>query len=340
MVHRKGGTSCQHKRWFRWYGGGGTLSEIEIECPECGIRERLGEAYSTKWSCSGRFPEREQLDDPPLRNGCEGEARMIQRQASNLRIPELRTLFTILWYTNLHNLIQKESIRAALAAAGIPGSKNKLKRMLNNLVNENLVTPTTRDSILQNNWRQIQQAISDVRSSPPDSYNALILQEFHALIDASINGAPPICLPPPESPVIFEVVPNFVKKFPGPRGTVFSTTPVQRLRTVTVQTGYKREVDTENPAEFVDIGFLYNGEKWYPGVEFLGEGIFIRFDEDDGWYDERKGDSAENWKNVYDSSTRYPLYIFRDHRERIELHPEFVWWHTLSHLLIRAIFMR
>ncbi|MBU7018878.1 MAG: DUF1998 domain-containing protein [Theionarchaea archaeon] len=337
LVHRKGGTSCPHRNWFRWYGGGGMLSEIEIECPECRIRVNLGEAYNIKWSCSGRFPEQEQLDDSPLCSSCDSNARMIQRQASNLRIPDLRTLFTILWYTELHNLIQKDIIRAALFTNEIPESKDELERILNNLVNERLITLITHDSILGNTWPQIHQAIRDVRSPIPHSYNALILQEFHALIDASINGAPPARLPRYASPVIFEVIRDFVRKFCSPGGTTFSIAPIQRMRTVTVQTGYRREVDTENPAEPVDISFLHNGEIWYPGVEFLGEGIFIRFDEDSGWYDLQKGDSAETWINVYNESSSYPSHVFRDSQEKIELHPEFVWWHTLGHLLIRAI---
>jgi hypothetical protein len=80
----------------------------------------------------------------------------------------------------------------------------------------------------------------------------------------------------------------------------------------------------------VDIGFPDPGNprvKWYPGVELFGEGIFIMLDENDGWHFELEGESARRWREAVDSGAE----------DGQRFHPVFVWWHTLSHLLIRSV---
>ena len=329
--------------WLIWTGGGGSLAQINIECPWCGVKVSLGWAYQQTWSCSGRHPEREALNARPHRPGCSRTARMILRQASNLRIPEIRTLFTIPpRHTRLHNLLQLSPIYHAIVA-NPPGSSNQLRAMLNNLQTQGLISQVIVSEILQHPWNEIQQAIQDVLSPVTPHYSDLLLEEFHAFIDASIKGIPPVTGPRPSSPVLIEVNPRMVKKISGPRGTSFRIVPVQRLRTVIVQQGYRREVDTRNPAQIVDVSFAdpsNPSQKWYPGVEFFGEGIFIMLDHNDGWQNSAlKGDDAERWFKTFEggAQTSYPGHIFRDRSHRDELHPAFIWWHTLSHLLIRAI---
>lgn len=349
LVHRRHTGGCRHRQWFHWFRGGGSLSDIEIECPECESRQRLGEAYRTRWSCSGRFPEQEPLDAGPSWRECRKEARIIQRQASNLRIPELKTLFTIFWHTKLHSFLQKPAIYANLVGRGdVSFTEEGLKEMLNNLVCKKLITQSCHDSILEHEWSDIHQAIRDIQKPLPPSYGGLILEEFHELVNASVSGAPPARLSIPVSQIIFEVIPEFIEKFSGPNKTLFRVTPIQRLRTVTVQTGYRREVDTEQVeidteqmAKIVDIGFSLprGSQKWYPGVEFLGEGIFIMFDENNGWHQEPEGKTADKWLDAFRDSSSYPPHVFRDFPEKNELHPEFVWWHTMSHLLMRMVSM-
>jgi hypothetical protein len=75
---------------------------------------------------------------------------------------------------------------------------------------------------------------------------------------------------------------------------------------------------------------------WYPGVEFLGEGIFLMLDAQDGSHQALTGDAVQSWREAGKMAASYPDYVFPD-RKHEELHPTFVWWHTLSHLLIRRI---
>jgi len=77
-------------------------------------------------------------------------------------------------------------------------------------------------------------------------------------------------------------------------------------------------------------------QEWYPGVAFQGEGIFVSF-EDPNQDFTPSGEASAKWSRIHESSNRYPKELFRDESERDELHPTFVWWHTLAHLLIRTI---
>ncbi|MEM3080947.1 MAG: DUF1998 domain-containing protein [Candidatus Caldarchaeum sp.] len=333
-------TTCPHRNWFWWSGGGGALSRIELECPQCHAPANLGRAYGQRFRCSGRFPEREPLGSGPLYQECDGHMLIIQRQASNLRIPEIRTLFTIPpRHTELHLMLQDTSIRTTLIALERRiSSKQTLESILNNLVRAHLIKQDTAHKILSYEWGEIQRAINEILTPVPRDYETLILEEFHALIRGSAEGIPPYRGPKPRSQVFLEINHHLVQRFPRPGGKVLRVAPISRLRTVIVQMGYRREVDTQVPADLVDIGFpdpLNPHQKWYPGVEFLGEGIFIMLDAGDGWHFDLEGRSADEWLRAYRNSGQYPDHVFRV-KMRHELHPVFVWWHTLAHLLIRS----
>lgn len=343
-----GHTGCTNTDWFKWYGGGGALKKITIQCPKCESKSKTMEtAYQQPWKCTGRFPEREQLKSSPIWSECSRKAHIIQRQASNLRVPELRTLFSIPpRYTMLHNLMQLSPIFHNLVGSS-PSNLKQLHEMLESLCRQNIVARGTVDEIKQYDWAEIKATIEEVIRPVSDSYQNLITDEFKALIHASYNGSPPSYGPRPRSPILFEVNPSLALPYSGPNKTVFRVTPILRLRTVTVQKGYRREIntsrneeDTSFDAQVVDVSFpdQFNpNQKWYPGVEFPGEGIFVTLEENNGWSFKLKGESTDSWKGALEDSASYNDYVFRDTIVRDELHPAFVWWHTLSHLLIREI---
>jgi len=335
-------SNCPNNRYFIWRGSG-MLSSITLECPFCGASRNLGSAYGDDYECTGRYPERENVNERPYRPGnCRSRAKMIQRQASNLRIPEIRTLFTIPpRYTELHRLLQLRPIFSLIVAVRIR-SKDELAEMLQRLVDQGVISETVMEEILSHSWDDIRQAINDILTPPPTSYEDLLLEEFHELIKGSVNGIPPLIGPSVNSPPLIEIDPNLVKKFEGPNGHVFRVVPILHLRAVTVQIGYRREIPIRNTTpKLVDIGFPDSRDplvKWYPGVELFGEGIFIMLDENEGWHFELSGSDSHEWLRAFSNSSNdvYPSYVFRG-RFREELHPVFVWWHTLSHLLIRSV---
>lgn len=334
LVHQ--GKGCEASPYYYWRGAGGSLRDVEIECPNCHKRVNFGWAYRQTWRCSGRYPEREPLRGSPNRPGCSSDAQIIQRQASNLRVPEIVTLFTIPPRdTRLHRLLEILPIRSALVASP-PPDLVALENVLKRLHHQNIIKEGTVQEILRHPWDEIQGAINDVLSPVKATYTDLIQDEFHTLIDASINGAPPVRGRSLSSPVLFEVIQENVKIIQGPNNHLLRIVPVSRLNTIVVQRGYRR-LDPAN-GSIVEVCFRDDfGNEWLPGVEFLGEGIFIMLDDESHFA--FQGTANDTWRECYRrrSLAGYQNHLFRDLSRADELHPVFVWWHTLSHLLIRVL---
>ena len=328
---------CNTPNEYKWIGKGSTLKDVEIQCLNCGKKVNFGNVYSRSWRCSGRNPEQEELFGASSRTiTCEEDSHIIQRQASNLRIPEIVSLFTIpTCYTLLHKLLQIQSIDAAISATP-PTSKGQLESMLGNLLNRDKINENVCTEILNYSWEEIEKAIEDViNQSVSSSYGQLIVEEFNALIEASENGVPPRRRPKPNSPILFEVDLNSIERFEV-NGFKLRVTPINRLHTLIVQKGFTRMDPTDGKP--VDISFKDDGgDRWLPGVEFLGEGIFIMFDDNEG-FKTIESPSKEKWTVCsIDQEKSYPDYLFRDATSKDELNPVFVWWHTLSHLLLRVL---
>ena len=371
QVHQ--GAACKSKTGSRrprlggesiiWRKRGGTLSSVELECPLCGMTKKFGDIYNKEWPCNGRHPQREHLRSSPSKNRCERKASVITRQASNLRLSVTKTLLSIRsTNTVLHQCLESEAVAGFMAASGsATDSKEGVLNMLRALHDKNLVGRYALEEFRKSDWNEIRQAMdaSKLEGSSTESrrvpYHDLIMGEFYELVKSSVHGAPPQTAGKPKAKIIFEINPHEVKTVPAKKGTVFRITPVQTLRTVTVQKGFIRDVresadqkgstrdvpesdasKTPKPV-LIDYHDQVSG-RWFPGVEFFGEGIFVRLEENDGWVDCSKGERAARWLEGTENAGRYSELVFRDaENSRDELNPGFVWWHTLSHLLIRAI---
>jgi len=327
---------------YRWESRGSSLSDIRIRCPRCRKDVSLGWAWGQPWPCSGRFPEREAPDGPPDRPGCGSRAFIIQRQASNLRVPEVFSLFTIPPpYTELHRLLQRPGVREALIPQNvIPDGRlhrKNLEQALDHLVSPGDLDTAERDSILECPDQEIARAITDVLEyQPPSDFAQLLRQEFQQFLRGARDGIPPVQAPPPRSRILLEIHPGFAKPFPP-----FQVVPVLRLTVVTVQVGYRRQVGgvpgQSLAGRLVDVSIRDGtGNRWFPGYEGAGEGLLILRDcHEDGWEETPAGVASQSWIQAR-AGGMGDARLFRG-PERLELHPVFVAWHTLSHLLIRAL---
>jgi hypothetical protein len=99
-----------------------------------------------------------------------------------------------------------------------------------------------------------------------------------------------------------------------------------------VQTGYRRMSPAGTP---IDIAYHDGAQRWYPGVELFGEGIFIDLDPGESLGHARHfpltGPSATAWSQEWASSAAL------DPLERDRRHPVTVWWHVFAHRLINAL---
>jgi len=328
-----------------YYRSGGPISSVVLECPRCGAKEGLGTAYGRPWPCSGRNPESEPPGSGKARRpGCSKNSRIIHRQASNLRMPVVETHFTTGPHvTGVHVCMKGGAVRAALFAPGRdpPGTREDALKTFEWLHEQGQLSADQMYDIRRSSWEVLKDAIDGARKKPEGGFGDMISGEFRGLLDAAENGAPPEGRSD-SGQALFEVERN------STRGTILlgrelRVTPVRRLRTITAQTGFRRMIasgeaaggprsDGDGPeeAEEVDIGFDRNGHRWYPGVEFLGEGLFITAGNDVV----RDSKAAREWRRT--AKDGYSPHVSQHGLFR-ELDPAFVWWHTLAHALTRAV---
>jgi len=329
-----GHSNCQSS-YLYWQGGGGSLRHINIVCPNCGAHINLGLAYSREWRCSGRFPERghERLGD------CDKPSKIIQRGAANLRMSELQTALTIPpRSTSLHRQLEMTHIRIVLLSQPI-SSKYALLTALQPLVEKSLLRQSVLTHIGNYSEAEILSAINDTIAGPlPGDANSLRLEELRALQHAATNGAPPKKSSRPGDPHQFEVVRAHVRVIHADNGQALRITPVNRLRVVMAQTGYRRLDPLNEP---VDCVYDDGQRNWYPGVELFGEGIFMDLAPSSPSssscprHFSLQGEAANTWFDAWIDPSQY------NPRYRQELrnlyNPVFVWWHTLAHRLINAL---
>ncbi|HZU00587.1 MAG TPA: DUF1998 domain-containing protein [Ktedonobacteraceae bacterium] len=323
--------SCQPD-YLYWRGAGSALRNITIVCPDCNGSVNLGLAYSQPLTCSGRFPER-----GAARSSCDAEAKMIQRGASNLRMPELYSSLTIPPSdTRLNRLLETSAIRGALALSSI-STKQDLMNVLRILAGVRTVGPALIAEVDRYNEQEILVVVNQMKAPLPESNRELRQQEFEALQRAATAGAPPQSSSTPGAPPQFEVIRTDVREFPGPNGRRLRITPVSRLRVVMVQKGYRRLDPLKG--EVVECVYVDDQDNhWYPGTELYGEGLFVDLAPDScvgGYHFPLNQDRT--WLSAWRDPLRYRQRIQVPSDEQDYLHPVFVWWHTLAHRLINAL---
>ncbi|MFQ5576665.1 MAG: DrmB family protein, partial [Anaerolineae bacterium] len=318
-----------------WRGGGGSLRQIDIVCPICNASINLGIAYSREWPCSGCFPEWDRNHRP---GNCDQPSKIIQRGAANLRISELQTSLTIPpRSTPLHRQLEITNVQSILLSQVIQ-SKQALLNALQPLVARNLLRQAVVMVISNYSESEILAAINDtVAGTLPADARSLRLEELHALRYAATYGAPPTQSSRPGDPHQFEVVQAQVRTIVAPNGQELRVTPVNRLRVVMVQTGYRRLDPLNDP---VDCVYDDGQRNWYPGVELFGEGIFIDLTPGNQSNAPARhfplvGSAANTWFDAWIDPQRYDPRFIPEIQD--QFHPVFIWWHTLAHRLINAL---
>ena len=346
------GSSCDSScspQYLYWKTEGSSLSDIVVECPRCGCKTNIGKIYETEFSCTGRFPEKEfniittpsgmRYTEPWRLGKCKYKMKVVQRQSSSLRIPCTLTLLTIPDYDDqISNILQisevKTAIDSILATALSLMKKDpcdggiKNSEFINAIENTKMGEETKKviTDFIQSRGLQAFCEVYQKLYDESKDFVDFLHEEFGALKKGGRTSEN------------FEMgEPTTVSGKDNIPSLDFY--PIKKIRTVTVQIGYSRMPYTkkdekkqiEEP-EIISSGsrFGYLDRYWYPGFEGFGEGIFITFHEGDR--PKKYGDAYGEWERS--SPPRHP-YGMRF--GKIVVKPLFVWLHTLSHALIRAI---
>jgi len=327
--------------YLLWSGGGSALKNINIQCPLCTDSGNFGLAYSRDWECTGRYPEIETVGPgQPVRPGCTRVAKIIQRGAANLRMSEIKTALTIPpWDSPIHRLLGINAIKIRILGVQIQ-SKPQLMQSLLPIVQGNFLNRSIYDEIESYPENEICEAIFDIQNAnPSQTSRQLRLDEFEALQRAASTGHPPVPSSTPGGPPQFEIIQQQVRIISGPRNHRLRITPVNRLRVVMAQTGYRR-VPGGDPTQssVVDRRYFDGNRFWYPGVELFGEGIFIDLDphSNPATHFPLSGGASNTWLDAWINPDQFSQNLLLP-EDRDQLHPVFVWWHTFSHRLINAL---
>lgn len=326
-----GNKKCK-TNYFYWKARGSSLSDIVVSCPLCGDWTTMGKIYSTDFDCTAWSPHIEDPEsyysDPTKSRRCSEKMKVIQRQSTSIRIPETFTLLTIPAYDN--SLFRMLGRSAVIGSAKIAVKRAKDVDDFIDYLRDGDVPEITLEEIQKQmedyDFEEFINIASGLFRTDIDA-DIFLNEEFDSLKKEDTDSTK-----------------NFVKrlpepyKFPNYPDLNIQVFPIDKLRTVTVQTGFRRlpYVKKDGKSKLVESGVGIEGSYWYPGFEGIGEGIFIT--------------SKENPLKKLDDSLKNKWEARREHddkdmwmgddvswRKGMVKEPQFVWWHTLSHALIRTL---
>lgn len=315
---------CRHE-YFEWIGEGQTARELRVNCRRCGSTIRLSDVYkmsrANEIPCAGFFAE-----DGSEHHECGLPARLILRSSSSLRMPEVQSTLTI-----PHRDIPLYSILASDTYYAVVSEKDTwtISELIKNLEARMIRNKKIRKQDLQiitgysdGELSQVLRQLFRDKTEDKVSDASARLDEFYALLQASERGHPP---EHSGRRTKFEVEKRRISTVASKDNKwnlPFVITPIKTLNVVMVQKGYRRQPG--GPGRLVKTFYEdEQGNAWFPGIEAMGEGIFLRLE------NSAKIPLTPRWDEWMTRFTRS--------EDSSSNHPAFVWWHTLAHRLINAL---
>lgn len=312
-VHGKPGCN---PAYYEWITDGSSLTGIKVKCPDCGASNTMRDIYRMYIHCSGRIPEKDKKDT------CNEKMRIIQRQSSSLRIPETVTVLKVprMSEEDIFRILDITSIRQrieGLRDAGVDSEERFLAGMKNALNQDKY--SILRDYIQEYGLKSFYDILKE----------AILLDDILHDEFRTLESDKPVDTP--------QFSKSAEQQFEN-RRICFRVSSIEKIHIVTAQTGYRRfpyirkdststMENAEDNRRIPSFSKTYDGSAWFCGYESVSEGLFITSDnvrinessEAYGMWKDNRPTFRDPWNRKYVSS------------------PIFVWWHTLSHALIRAI---
>lgn len=311
-VHR--GKPCSYKGplSIRFSARNRGIEGIRIECPGCKANRTMAGCTSpgalAGHACRGKRPWINPRDKGVDGAGCECEMRAIQRTAANAYYPATVSALTMPAMTS--SLV--DSYWDQLAGVADMDIDENTKRSF-------IASVLAREHLNDSDLDEVMYAI-DLRKTGGGetqfSRQSIYQGEYHALKGEEHDG--------PNLKTVHAGIPN------GYEGIIEGVTLVHRLREVLVIRGFRR-ILPESDEDDERMASLSEKElDWLPGVELLGEGIFIRFDQGavDKWLETASSRYADMEKRLALTSVRCEASL-----------PQYVLLHTFAHALIRQLAM-
>ncbi len=302
-VH-EGATDCRQKMIIYDTGKTGDLKSIVIQC-KCGKKRNMGQAFNQNViKCQGDIPW---LGDK--QEECNEWATTLQRSSSSVYFPI--TISSILippW----SKIISQEIEEFYQNNKEDYETKEELKKpLIKRLVRlYNLTTDMAMKNI---------DAVFEEKNRDDLTYHELLEDEYRALANETNEG---------EFITKEEVVPEFINKY------ISKIMLIKKMTETIVEVGFKRinpEYDLTDSNTYTRLTDKIN-QKWLPGVNQKGEGIFIEFNEEE----------IQKWENKSQVINRYHSIIKRKEEGYLKglkktIAPRTILLHTLAHAIIRQL---
>ena len=306
----------------------GGLESIVITCTACGksrsMAGSLGKDALRGYRCHGKRPWIGMKPDHNDPVKCDASMRGLQRGASNVYFSQTASALTIPpWSSRLNQEIELywDSLSSFLDANPTEDSlRAAVKLKFDDLLK--LGTYSLDDIIREIRKRKSEEGDSEEYTKQDlyeDEYQVFCLGNYEQPDDYQFRT---------ESVDVPEILSDYID----------DVVMVKRLREVLALRGFRR-ISPEKPSADDDLfkGYHYDEDcvplsetplNWYPGIELLGEGIFIRLNEEvlSDW-EKKNIEYYEPMKSRLEASNV----------ECENYSPRYVLLHTLSHLLIRQL---
>jgi len=313
-----GKTSCHGHLHLKSSGLTSTLADLRIECSECGAHKTMSGAMSEdkflSYKCTGRHPFRPNSQY----ERCNETMKSSQRGASNVYFPVIRSALSIPpWIDPLFNLID-EHYRDILNYREDFGEEGVVKVYRKYFADK--YTQQEFNEALRKKDQNIQEytMIKDMEYKAFTHHNDSIYtkEEYRKYFMADEDAVSP------------SLAPYFSRII-----------RVNRLREIMVLLGFTRldapDPDADEQPNIVYLTKESGGERWLPGVEINGEGIFIEFNKEtvNKWLNNPK---VKALSKVY--SDGYTAYCeSRGWSAKYIKDGRYVLLHTFAHLLIKEM---
>ena len=305
----------------------GGLESIVVTCTICGksrsMAGSLGKDALRGYHCRGKRPwiGMKAVHNDPIE--CKAPLRGLQRGASNVYFSQTASALTIPpWSSKLNQEIELkwENLSAVLDANP---SEDSLRLVIQGLFHELLQLGfySVDDVLREIRKRQHEDNGEDYTKQDlyEDEYQVFCLRDYEQPDDLQFRI---------ESTEVPESLTDYIE----------DVIMVKRLREVLALKGFRR-ISPEKPENGDDRfeGYHLDGDcvplsetplNWYPGIEMLGEGIFIKIKENAlaAWEEQNEEYYAPMKKRLEASNVECDNFS-----------PRYVLLHTLSHLLIRQL---
>lgn len=316
-VHRgPGNEDCQ----LRWSAGrsASSLSGVEIECVTCAIKRSMAGAFNenslkdTK-SCSGQRPWLGEIEEGAA--GCDRVLTVVQRGASNVYFPQMRSsIYLPNWNSRVNRRIAEilDSNWHNLTRTRTNGELNEaVFEFIANKYNVDF------DELLDAARERLgAEASKENRDDETDSEEIYRRTEYEAILNGGGGDNQD-----------FYVTYVNRAEYDNPVCKYFnSIVLVHKLRETRALVGFSRLLpDNGQTIKEMRAEFSINKQlNWLPAIIVKGEGVFFEFD----------NEMIDEWLRNSQVSSRFDLLKNNYVSPRREINPRFILIHTFAHVLI------